>query len=66
MKVSEIRMSLLEADDSGKHTKHVSVTVTSPALCAAIADLIGKAVDLDKAPDAHQVTIAAPQKSSAA
>lgn len=62
MKVGEIRASLLEVDDKGKHTKHVQVRIENPTLCALIADAIGKAVDLDKAKDAEHYVIKADAK----
>jgi hypothetical protein len=68
MKVGEIRASLLQLDDDGKHTKHVAVTITNPALCAVIADAIGKSIDLEKAEDASHLEIKAkdePKKPAA-
>jgi hypothetical protein len=66
MKVSEVRLSLLEADENGTHTKHVAVTITDPALCAAIVRMVGGRMDLDKVPDAHQETIEAKKEETAA
>lgn len=53
--VSEVRLSLLQKDDSGKHTKHVAVEVTDQAVCDAIVSALG--VDFDKAADAAKLEI---------
>jgi hypothetical protein len=46
--VSEMRISLLEKDLEGKHkerhTKHIAVVITDPALCASIQALIEPAL----------------------
>jgi hypothetical protein len=65
MKVSEVRLSLLESDDDGTHTKHVSVTITDPELCDVIQRAVSSRLDLDKVPDAHSETIAAKKKDAA-
>jgi hypothetical protein len=57
MKVSEIRLSILEKDDDGNHVKHVTATLTDPELCAAVMTAIGHRGALGKAKDGDHVDI---------
>jgi hypothetical protein len=66
MNVSEIRLSLLEYDASGKNTKHIAVTATDPILCANIQALIEPDIDLGKTDDASHVELKTSKGAAAA
>jgi hypothetical protein len=64
MKIAEVRLSLLEKDEAGNSTKHVKVTVTDPAICAAIGAALGSPGKFAKAKDATHLHFKSPEEKA--